>query len=116
MKRFNCIKFVTRKWIKVNDLLNGQYFTNKNKRLKTPMLRSDLSDYSDTYIVVKRTKYLLAAAANENNKAEKDVTFKNRGPFSSRISKIDKTLTEIADIDLCCMATYNLLEYSTFIL
>ena len=39
------------------------------------MLRSDLCDYSDAYIVVKRTIDLLAAAANENDKTEKDVFF-----------------------------------------
>ena len=36
-----------------NDLSNGQYSVNKNIRLKTLMLRSDLCDYSDTYIVEK---------------------------------------------------------------
>ena len=36
------------------------------------MLRSDLCNYSDGYIVVKRTIDLLAAAANENDKAEKN--------------------------------------------
>ena len=35
------------------------------------MLRSDLCDYSDAYIVVKGTTDLLAAAENENYKAEK---------------------------------------------
>ena len=37
------------------------------------MLRSDLCAYSDAYIVGKRTKDLLAAVANENDKAEKNV-------------------------------------------
>ena len=40
------------------------------------MLRSDLCDYSDAYIVVKGTIDPLATAANENDKAEKDVAFK----------------------------------------
>ena len=35
------------------------------------MLRSYLCDYSDAYIVVNGTIDLLAAAANENDKAEK---------------------------------------------
>ena len=42
-------KFVTRKWIEVNDLSDGQYYLNKNIRFKTPMLRSDLYDYGDAY-------------------------------------------------------------------
>ena len=37
-------KFVSRKWIKVNHLSGGQYSLNKNAKLRTPMLRSDLSD------------------------------------------------------------------------
>ena len=36
-----------------NDLSGGQYSANKNIRFKTPMLISDLWDYSDAYIVVK---------------------------------------------------------------
>ena len=36
------LKFVTRKWIEVNDLSVGKYFINKNKRFKTPVVRSDL--------------------------------------------------------------------------
>ena len=45
------------------------------------MLRSNLCAYSDAYIVGKGTVDLLAAAANENDKAEKDVPFKNNPPF-----------------------------------
>ena len=48
-------KSVTRKWIEVNDSLNGQYFIDKNIRFKTPMLRSNLCDYSNAYIVIKGT-------------------------------------------------------------
>ena len=45
-------KFVRRKWIEVNDLSGGQYSVDKSIGL-TLMLRSDLCDYSDGYIVVK---------------------------------------------------------------
>ena len=48
-------KFVTKKWIEVNDLLSGQYFVNKNIRFNMSMLRSNLCDYSDAYIFVKGT-------------------------------------------------------------
>ena len=53
------------------------------------MLRSDLCDYSDMYIVVKETIDLLAA--NENDEAQKDVAFKNKTLFKSSISKIKGT-------------------------
>ena len=45
-------KFVTKNWMEVNDLSSDQYSVNKNM-FKTSMLRSDLCDYSDAYIVVK---------------------------------------------------------------
>ena len=49
-------KFVRKKWVEVNDLLNGQYSVKKNIMFKTSMLRSDLRDYSNAYIVVKGTR------------------------------------------------------------
>ena len=56
---------VSRKSIKVNDLSNGQYSVDKNIRLKTPMLRLDLCDYSDAYIVLKRA--IVVSGTNVNN-------------------------------------------------
>ena len=44
---------MTKRWIEINDLSSGQYSSNKNTRFKTSMLRSNLFDYSDAYIVVK---------------------------------------------------------------
>ena len=49
------------------------------------MLRSNLPDYSDTGILQKGTIDLLAAAENENYKAEKNIAFKNNAPFRSCI-------------------------------
>ena len=49
------LKFVTRNWIEVNYLSSGQYSADKNIRFKTSILRTDLSDYSDAYFVVKGT-------------------------------------------------------------
>ena len=44
-------KFVTREYVSVNSLSNT-YNENKSIRFKTPMLRSDLCDYADAYILV----------------------------------------------------------------
>ena len=44
-------KFVTREYVKVNSLSN-KYNEDKSIRFKTPMLRSDLCDYADAYILV----------------------------------------------------------------
>ena len=48
-------RFVTKKWIEVYDQSGGNYNVNKEIRIKTSMLRSDLCDYSDAYIVIKGT-------------------------------------------------------------
>ena len=71
------------------------------------MLRSDLSDYSDAYIVVKGTEDFLDDAANENYNAEKKVAFKNNAPFRSCISKINNTLLDNADNLGIVMLMYN---------
>ena len=47
-------KFVTRQYVRVNSLSNT-YDENKSIRFKTPMLRSDLCDYGDAYILVSGT-------------------------------------------------------------
>ena len=61
---------------------------------------------------MKGTIDLLAAAANENNKAGENVAFKNNAPFRSCISKINSKLIDNAeDLDIV-MSIYNLLEYS----
>ena len=52
-------KFVTKRWIEVYDQSQGNYKVNKEIRIKTSMLRSDLFDFSDAYIIVKGTITLL---------------------------------------------------------
>ena len=58
-------KFVTREYVRVNSLSNT-YNENKSIRFKTPMLRSNLCDYSDAYILVKGTITVTAPGANNN--------------------------------------------------
>ena len=76
------------------------------------MLRSDLCDYSNAYIVVRGIIDLLAVAENENDKAEKDATFKNNVSFRSWISEVNSRLIDIAEDLGIVMPIYNLLEYS----
>ena len=52
-------KFVTKKWIEVYDQSEGNYNVNKEIRIKTSMLRSDLCAFSDAYIFVKEIFLLL---------------------------------------------------------
>ena len=48
-------RFVNKKWVEVYDQSEKNYNVNKEIRIKTSMLTSDLCDYSDVYIVVKGT-------------------------------------------------------------
>ena len=94
---------MTRKWFKVNYLSNRQYSVNENLRFKTPMSRSDLRDNSAANNVVKGTIDHLAAtaaaaAAKENDRAQKNATFKTNAPFRIFISKNHNT--DIALIDI----------------
>ena len=53
----------------VNEVSRGRYSVNKNIKLKTLILRSDLSDYSNAYIVLKgRISITGTNAANRRNK------------------------------------------------
>ena len=62
-------KFVTKNWVKVNDLSSVQYSLNKNVGFKLSMLRSDLCNYSDAYIVVKgRISFTGTNGVNRRNK------------------------------------------------
>ena len=46
-------RFVTEKWIEVYDQSEKNYNPNREIRIKTSMLRSDLCDFGDAYIMVK---------------------------------------------------------------
>ena len=74
------------------------------------MLRSDLCDYSDAYIIVKG---IITISADERDRDEKnrDLVLKNNAPFISCISKINDVLIENAE-DLDVMLLYSLLKYS----
>ena len=109
-------KFVTREYVRVNSLSNT-YNENKSIRFKTPMLRSNLCDYSDAYILVKGKITVTAPGANNgaNNirdKRNRPLILKNNAPFVSCITRINGELIEDADDLNIVMSMYNLLEYS----
>ena len=57
-------KFRTRYWVEINDESRGSYTSNDIK-LKTTMLRSNLCDYADAYILVKGT-ITITGAGNDD--------------------------------------------------
>ena len=103
-------RFITKKWIEVYDQSGEIYNTNKQIRFKTSMLRSDLCDYSEVYIVVKGD--ITVEGANNKIIENRLLAFKNNAPFISCISKMNDVLIENEeDLDIV-MPMYNLLEYS----
>ena len=80
---------------------------------KTSMLRSDLYDFSDAYIVVKGTITLTKTdRIRFIDIRNRFSAFKNNTPFTNCISKINNVLIDNAeDLDVV-MPMYNLLEYN----
>ena len=109
-------KFVTREYVRVYSLSNT-YNENKSIRFKTPMLKSNLCDYSDAYILVKGTITVTAPGANNGannirNKRNRPLILKNNAPFVSCTTRINSELIEDADDLNIVMSLYNSLEYS----
>ena len=102
-------KFVTKKWIEVYDQSEKIYNPNKEIRIKTSVVRSNLCDYSDPYIAVKG---IITVTIPNNAKKNKALVFRNNAPFINCISKINSIATDNAeDLDVV-MSMYNFFEYS----
>ena len=106
-------KFRTKNWVEISDESRGVYNVNSQIKFKTTMLKSNLYDYSDAYILVKGTITVnnTGAVAAPNNRNKK-VIFKDCAPFTNCISEINNTQVDHAkDIDIV-MLVHNLIEYS----
>ena len=91
------------------------YNENKLIRFKTPMLRSNLCDYSDAYILVKgtiRVNGIVNGVKNEILRRNRLLILTNNAPFVSCMTKINNEFIEDADDFDIVMPMYNLLEYS----
>ena len=74
------------------------------------MLRSDLCDYSDAYIVIKGR--IIVEGDDDDKTRSKRLNFKDNSSFWSYISKINNTFKDNAeDLDIF-IPMYTLLEYS----
>ena len=109
-------RFSTKKWVEVHDQssdANDRYKPNKPITFKISILRSDLCDFSDAYIIIKGD----ATLTNATNRDFIDVrnrflAFKNDAPFTNCISKINNVLIDnVEDLDNV-IPMYHLLEYS----
>ena len=101
----NNSKFVTRKWNIVNDNSKANYAKRHEITYNTEVLKSNLCDYSNAYILVRGNVTIIRHQATQ-------VAFKNCAPFTKRIARIDGTTTDdTEDLDLV-ITMYNLIEYS----
>ena len=111
----NVTRFITKKWVEIHDQSGSaedRYKPSKQIRFKTSILRSDLYDFCDAYLVVKGTVTL--TKADERGFIDirnRLLGFKNNTPFINCISKINNALIDnVEDLDVV-MPMYNLLEY-----
>ena len=90
----NDYKFVTRTGNTVNDNSNANYEEGNKITHKTEVLKSNLCDCNNYYILVKR--YITVTVAPQIQ-----VAYKNCVPFTKCITKIDGTATDDAkELDL----------------
>ena len=103
------LKFATRKWYVFNDQNNTVYGEgNENGttvKFETQVIKSNLCDYSDTYILVPETP---ATGGDANTR----VAFKNCAPFTKYITHINDEHVDSADNLDITMSMYDLIEYN----
>ena len=102
----NDSKFVSRKWNIVNYQSNTNYDVGNELIYNTEVLKSNLFDYNDAYILAKVDIAVVGHQATQ-------VAFKNCTPFTKCITRIDETTIDGAeDLDLV-MPMQNLIGYSS---
>ena len=103
-------KFVTRKWYIINIQNNGQYgIGNENDstiKFETKVIKPNLCDYSDVYILATGDIKVAAVPADTN------VAFKSCAPFTRCVTHLNDEHVETAENLDKIMPMYNLIEYS----
>ena len=103
-------KFAARKWYIINDQNNGQYGRgNENDstiKFETKVIKPNLCDHSDAYILVTGDIKVAGVAADTN------VAFKNCSPFTRCVTHINEDHVKTAENLDIIMPMYNLIEYS----
>ena len=110
----NSRHFATQKWYIINDENNTNYGVNKDTGADAPdtikydtrVLKPNLCDYAEAYILVDGT--IRAAAANANTR----LVLKNCAPFTKCNLEINDEHVDTAENLDIVMPMYNLIEYS----
>ena len=94
----------------INNKNNGQYSRgNENDstiKFETKVIKPNICDYSDAYILVTGDIKAAAVAADTN------VAFKNNSPFTRCVAHINDEHVKTAENLYRTMPMYNLIEYS----
>ena len=106
--------FATKKWYIINDENNTNYGVNKDTgennpdtiKYHTRVLKPNLCDYAEAYILVDGT--IRAAAADANTR----LALKNCAPFTKFNLEINDEHVDTAEYLDIVMPIYNLIEYS----
>ena len=102
-------KFATKRWYIINDQNTGNNAYGNGEdgttiKFETKVIKSNLCDYSDAYILV--------TGNIQNKPANSVVAFKNCAPFHKcDVTINDEYIEKAEDLDIV-MPMYNLLEYS----
>ena len=106
--------FATKKWYIINDENNTNYGVNKDTgednpdtiKCDTRVLKSNLCDYAEAYILIDGT--IRAAAADPNTR----LALKNCAPFTKCNLEINDEHVDTAENSDITMPMYNLIQYS----
>ena len=106
--------FATKKWYIINDENNTNYGVNKDTGADNPdtikydtrVLKPNLCDYAEAYILIDGI--IRAAAANANTR----LALKNCAPFTKCNLEINDEHVDTAENLDITMPMYNLIEYS----
>ena len=106
--------FATKKWYIINDENNTNYGVNKDTGADNPdtikydtrVLKPNLCDYAEAYILIDGT--IRAAAADANTR----LALKNCAPFTKCNLEINDEHVDTAENLDITMPMYNLIEYS----
>ena len=106
--------FATKKWYIINDENNTNYGVNKDTGTNNPdtikydtrVLKPNLRDYAEAYILIDST--IRAAAANANTR----LALKNCAPVTKCNLEINDAHVDTAENLDITMPMYNLTEYS----
>ena len=97
-------KLATRKWYVINDQNNADYGegieNGTTVKFETQVIKSNICDYSDAYILVRRDITVTAGDANTR------IAFNNCAPFTKCITHINDEHIDGADNLVILMLMY----------